>query len=246
MQNTQVGRSGPEGVHTVTRVVVVSGSGRYADPWHPFEETSAALASIARGLGWDAEVRPSEPDALLDLSDVDVVVVNSGGGDPAAPPEPDDAWAAAHASLGRFAAAGGGLVGVHTASNTFPDWPGWPDLLGGRWVRGESMHPERSIATFEAAPGMADHPLLAGIEAPAGLPALAGVPCVTCYDERYSRLTLGRESTPVLRHELGESYQTSAWLHGRVVYDGLGHDARSYESASRRRFVANALRFVAA
>lgn len=231
---------------TARRAVVVSGSGRYADPWHPFGETSAALAEIARELGWEAEVRPSEPASLLDLGGVDVVVVNSGGGDPDAPPAPDAAWAQAHAALGRFVSDGGGLLGVHTAANTFSDWPAWPSVLGGRWVRGESWHPERSLATFEAVPGTANHPLLAGIDPPVGLPALADTPCITCFDERYSRLTLAAASEPVLRHELGEAYETCAWTLGRVVYDGLGHDARSYESAARRRFVANALQFVAA
>lgn len=229
----------------VTRVVVFSGSGRYSDPWHPFEETSDALAGVARELGWDAEVRPSEPASLLELAGVDVLVVNAGGGDPSQPPQAEDAWAAAHASVGRFVADGKGVVGVHTAANTFPDWPQWPAILGGAWVRGTSWHPERSIATFEAVPGMAGHPLLAGLPAVADVPALAGTPCVTCYDERYSGLSVAPASEPVLRHELGEAYETCAWVNGRVVYDGLGHDARSYESASRRRFVANALRFAA-
>ena len=32
----------------VARVLIFSGAGRYADPWHPFEETTAASHSLTR------------------------------------------------------------------------------------------------------------------------------------------------------------------------------------------------------
>ena len=38
------------------RAVILSGSGRYADRWHRFDETSAALAGIVAGAGYRVEV----------------------------------------------------------------------------------------------------------------------------------------------------------------------------------------------
>ena len=38
-------------------------------------------------------------------------------------------------------ARGGGLLALHTAIICFDDWPGWKDILGGRWQWGRSSHP---------------------------------------------------------------------------------------------------------
>ena len=38
------------------RAVILSGSGRYADPWHRYDETSAALAGIIAGVGYRVDV----------------------------------------------------------------------------------------------------------------------------------------------------------------------------------------------
>ncbi|QIK73406.1 ThuA domain-containing protein [Propioniciclava coleopterorum] len=222
------------------RVLIFSGAGRYADPWHPFEETTAAIADVARGIGADVTINHSTPDAFASLADVDLVVVNAGGGDPHDRPAPEPVWDAAQAQLAEYLAAGGPLLGTHTAAAAFPDWPSWRELFGGAWVRGTSFHPERNYALFEATPDFVDHPIFAGIEAPAGLPALAGRPAVLCYDERYSAMVLGEDARPHLVHETGEKLEVCGWVTGdRIIYDGLGHNARSYESSSRRRLLAN-------
>ena len=224
----------------VARVLIFSGAGRYADPWHPFEETTPALASVVEELGHEVVVDRSTPQAFDALDAVDLVIVNSGGGDPAARPTPTPEWAQAHARLGAYLDAGGVLLGTHTAAAAFPDWSEWTPRFGGAWLRGTSFHPERNYALFEATPAFAAHPLFAGIEPPVGLPALAGVPSVLCYDERYSAMVLGPDARPHLVHETGEKTEVCGWLSGeRIIYDGLGHNARSYESATRRRLLAN-------
>jgi hypothetical protein len=40
----------------VTRSLLLSGAGRYADEWHDFAATSQRLASILAGLGHDVEI----------------------------------------------------------------------------------------------------------------------------------------------------------------------------------------------
>lgn len=211
----------------MSHIRILTGHGRYTDPWHPFSETSAAVATILESQGHAVDVRLDEPDALTGLGRVDLVVVNLGGNPPVTI-DPDPRWAAVQAEFGGWITGGGRVLGLHTASNAFPDWPEWPTLLGGQWVRGTSWHPERSVATFEPCPEAVDHPVWQGC-----------VP-VTCYDERYSALTLHPNSTPLVRHELGEEWQIMGWAKGdRVIYDGMGHDARSYASPSRARFLVN-------
>jgi hypothetical protein len=95
-------------------------------------------------------------------------------------------------------------------------------------VRGTSWHPKRCIATFGKAPGAEDYPVWTGLDV------------VTVYDERYSDLVVHEGSTPLIRHELSEEWQVMGWAHGdNVIYDGMGHDARSYSSPSHRKFLIN-------
>lgn len=230
---------------SVPRVLIFSGVGRHADIWHPFEETTAQIAEVAAEIGAQVEINRSTPDAFDDLSGVDVVVINSGGGDPDDRPRPDPQWDAAQAKLAAYLKAGGKLLGTHTAATAFYGWDEWAELFGGAWVRGTSHHPQRSYALFVATPAFADHPLFAGIQTPAGLPALDGRPAVLCYDERYSDLVLREGISPTMTHDLGGTEQVCGWLNGdRVIYDSLGHDARSYASQSRRRLLANELRYL--
>lgn len=213
----------------IRKARVFSGSGRYTDPWHPFAETSAAIAEVITGLGgWDVQVVQSEPESLTALDGVELLVINSGVGDPETLPGPDAAWARAHAELARWVERGGPVLGTHTAAATFPEWPKWPALLGGRWVRGRSMHPPRGFAAFDLA---SDHPVLRGLDS------------VEAYDERYSYLEPVGDIVPLLSHEHDGRTHVMAWIHEtdtvRVIYDGLGHGPESYESPSRRELLRN-------
>lgn len=213
---------------SASRIRIISGSGRYTDPWHPFADTSRAIAEIARDLGHDVELVDSEPESLTELAGVDLVVINVGG-NPKVTLDPDPAWARSFATFGTWLTAGNPVLGVHTASNAFPDWSAWPSLLGGQWIRGRSMHPERSEFTFLAAPGAADHP------------ALGGLTSVTAFDERYSYLDVQESSTPLLQQGFEDVDHVMGWVRtvGQpAIYDGLGHGPESYESADRRHLLA--------
>lgn len=131
---------------------VLSGHGRYTDPWHPFAEGSAAIREILEAVGHRVEVRDDDVSCLQELDALDLVVVNLGG-NVEVELEHDDEWAAAQHEFGQWIRGGGRVLAVHTAANSFPDWPEWPALLGGQWVRGTSWHPKRCIATFGKAPG---------------------------------------------------------------------------------------------
>jgi hypothetical protein len=51
--------------------LVISGSGLYADPWHPFPITSARIAYIVKGLGYSVDVTEDVEERLRDPGDSD-------------------------------------------------------------------------------------------------------------------------------------------------------------------------------
>ncbi|MEO7589551.1 MAG: ThuA domain-containing protein [Arachnia sp.] len=218
----------------MARVLVFSGSGPYADPWHPFAETSACVADVLRGAGHDVVVRDSDAGSLLDVGSFDLVVVNSGGRAEEADPAITAAWDPDHRALGLFHDGGGPILGLHTAVGTFPDWPGWAAIIGGRWGE-HSGHPAIDAATFRPAPGSRRHPVWDGLDS------------VVAFDERYSNLEVAASSTALVQHETDGILHTMGWLgSGKVLYDGLGHDARSYESADRCRLLLNEVQWLLA
>lgn len=211
----------------MARVLVFSGAGHYADPWHPFEETSAAVAVVLQEMGHQVVVRDSEPGSLRDLPQFDLLVVNSGGRTGEPDPAQTLAWSSDHQAVMEFHQSGSPILGLHTAVGTFPDLDGWASIIGGRWTA-DSFHPEMGMATFHPAAGASTHPIWTGLET---------VPVI---DERYSLLKLGDASVPVVQHTTDGTAHTMGWVAGKtVIYDGLGHDGRSYESEDRCRLLEN-------
>jgi type 1 glutamine amidotransferase len=226
----------PEPEH---RILVLAGRGRYEDPWHDHAATSHRLALLLAGLqvgGRPAsvDVRSTFPEALDDLGDVDLLVVNSGtssSGFHEAAIGHDAAWEPFHERLEAWARAGGRLLAVHQAANTFDDAPGWEAVLGGRWVEGTSTHPP--IGTARVALASGTHPVTEGLGA------------VEAFDERYCRLRVAPSSQVLgwVTDDAGERHPV-LWIAdahgGRTVYCGLGHDVRSYDSPSHRELLLRA------
>ena len=75
----------------MTRITLLEGAGRYADPWHPFSSTSSAIADELAALG--AVVRRTDiEDALSELHEPDrrpdLLVLNVGNAGEGTPPFP--------------------------------------------------------------------------------------------------------------------------------------------------------------
>lgn len=211
----------------MARILIASGVGPYADPWHPFEKTSPLIAEVLRGAGHEVEVRDTVPGSLLDLASFDLFVANAGGGiaDDGAPPS--DAFAADLESLKGYLADSGRVLSIHTSNGAFGQLPEWRAAVGGNWGA-DSWHPDISDAAFEPAPGAGGHPVWEGMEG------------VEAFDEKYSGLDIDDGVTPLVQHELEGRAEVMGWAVGdRVVFDGLGHDERSYASESRRRLLLN-------
>ena len=82
------------------------------------------------------------------------------------------------------------------------------------------MHPEQDLATILV--GAGTHPIVRGLAD------------FTVFDERYSYLHTNRDITVLCEHFTDGRLHPIVWAResglARVVYDGLGHDTRSYES----------------
>ena len=152
-------------------------------------------------------------------------------------------WALAFSEVGRQSIRahlqrGGALLAVHAASIAFDDWPGWGDILGGRWVWGQSGHPPFGTAEVQFLNGAAS-------------PLTAGLPDFQCEDEVYGSLWVAPDVTPLARARplKGADGGPGAWMPvlwtrnwqgGRVVYDALGHDAASLKHPVHKRLMKRA------
>ncbi|MWV58907.1 ThuA domain-containing protein [Rathayibacter sp. VKM Ac-2754] len=209
--------------------LLLSGVGRYADPWHPFAETSRALAGIVEEAGYDVEIAPDVDDALAALEHLpDLLVVNVG--------QPRDGEPSPAAGLTRYLRSGRPLLALHSSATSFTESDEWERTLGGRWVEGVSMHPEQgdTVVTVEEYPLVAD---------------LADF---SLNDERYSFLRVAADVQVLVTHEHDGVRHPLVWLReaadgrGRAAYDALGHDARSFDSPEHREILRRLISWVAA
>lgn len=234
------------------RAVVLSGG-----LTHDFPATTSCLAQLLEAAGLDVDVHTGTAgvdSALCALPGAALLVVNALRWSMTGPATPDryrDQAAAEGASpspaardaLAAHLAAGGGVLGMHTASICFDDWPGWGETLGGAWVWGRSHHPPlgpsvdvsvaRGSAARDAAP---PHPLVDGLDD------------FSVVDEVYSDLVLQPDVEALLTAPHPGTDAPAyplLWARehggGRVVYDALGHHPPSYEVPEHREIVRRAI-----
>ncbi len=232
----------------MARVLVLTGGPDHA---HDFSALGAALTWVIAGGGHEIVDVLDHPDVAaerLGSDDVDVLAINALRwrmlDDRYAPWR--DRWGyhtpeATRRAISDFVAAGGGLFGNHTASICFDDWPEWGDVLGGAWSWGHSSHPPPASVTVVVGERSGNrHPVTAS------LPSEFFVE-----DEVYGDLELRPGIDPLAhaRRTADDELQPIAWAHrfgeGRVVYDGLGHDARSLNQQDHVRLIRGAVDWVA-
>jgi type 1 glutamine amidotransferase len=205
--------------------------------FHPFSETSAELAALLAPLGIETEIFEDVDEAVDALAGAALFTVNAlrwrMAGEKYDPHRDEWAFSLAEPKRERvasFVAGGGGLLGIHTASICFDDWPGWGELLGAAWIWGTSHHPPPG--PFIAKPTAAGHPITRGIAA------------FEIEDEIYSALALEPDVVPLLASSEESGGQPLLWARavgrGRVVYDALGHDERALAHESHRRLLRRA------
>jgi hypothetical protein len=226
------------------RAVVLSGG-----LTHDFPATTSCLTALLGEQGLAAEVHTDVEAAFRALPGAGLLVVNAlrftmtGPGTPEryrrlAGAEGVGPSAAARAALTTHLRGGGGLLGLHTASICFDDWPEWGDALGGAWNWGRSIHPPLGPPVPVAV--TAGHPLVDGVDG------------FTIVDEVYGDLDLRPGVTGLLSAaQPGRPgpAQPLLWAHdhggGRVVYDALGHHPASYQVPAHAEIVRRAIRWTA-
>jgi type 1 glutamine amidotransferase len=218
------------------KVTVLSGSGRYQDEWHDYTATSVEVARVLEAMDLEVAVRAFKPQGVVaEVPDADLVVVNAGAGEfHASSDGPAEAWVEAFQALRDYRARRGPVLALHAAAMTLDGLDEWPGWMGGRWVRGRSMHPpigEASVLVSDP-----DHPITTGL-AP-----------FTVLDERYSHLDRSPAAHVLLHHELEGTEQPLVWVMeqdgGRTVYDALGHDARAFASPARTDLLQREVRWL--
>lgn len=214
------------------RVVIATGTGRYADPWHPYPATSARIAQILRADGWDAVVDDDVDHALAHLDDADLLIVNAGdpwrnGGEPHADP-------AAAAGLADAIARGIGLIGVHAALSSLRDHPAWREAIGGEWVPDVSWHPpigDARVRVIDTHHAITD-----------------GMPQLDVFDERYSDLVVDAGAQVLAVHDVEGAEHPAVWVREqptRAVVSSLGHDEHAYDSPELATLLQRAARWAA-
>jgi len=178
----------------------------------------SALRMLARAQSWQLTAT-EDPSAFSDsgLASFDVVVFLSTSGDVLDPNQ--------QAALENFVRAGGGWVGIHSASDTEYDWPFYGGLVGAYF----RAHPEVQEA-------------LVRVET-AAHPATSAFPATfRRTDEWYAFAANPRPNVTVLLTLDESSYAPEgasmgadhpiAWFHtyegGRAFYTAMGHTRESY------------------
>lgn len=207
------------------RATIASGAGRYADPWHPFDETSACLAAILKDAGFTVTIDDDVDHAMSSLTDIDLLCVNAG-----------DSWRstevhlpAPSSAIDGFSAAldrGIGVLALHCAASSLRDYPEWAPAIGRMWVPGLSFHPPADLTSISSGK----------------LPDGRTVDGFDIFDERYCRLQeIGRSHTVCTHPGDQGGTEPTAWVRevgrSRVAVDLLGHDRRSFEAAGHRELL---------
>lgn len=204
---------------TSREALVISGGGRFGDPWHKFADTSAALATSLRDRGYRVKVSADADASLAELRSgrlPSLLVVNIGWYGPECFSEPaaDGLVSALQHRLP--------MLLVHSTLTAFPDWPLWREIAGGGWTPGTTYHPDYAPGVALADP---DHPLTAGLDR------------LAISDERYAQMWVDETSSVFLEHEEGGQRHpigwTRAWGASPIAADALGHDAGSYRALGR-------------
>jgi type 1 glutamine amidotransferase len=211
--------------------LIISGSGPYADPWHPFPITSARIADIVNSLGCSVVVTEEVEERLRDPGDCRLLIINIGN---PAQPRSADVIEQARAGLENHLNAGRALLGMHSSITSLTTMPEWRRILGGTWIRGHSMHPPKGLAAILLA--TTEHPITA---------SLADLVVI---DERYSYLETEPDITVLYEHDHAGLRHPLVWTRqndqARVVYDGLGHDAASYDSLGHQTLLSSSVRWL--
>jgi uncharacterized protein len=220
----------------------------YGGIFHPFKDSSKALAAQLNQVGIESEITDDIEAGLEQLATgcFHLLTINALRWNMEAEKYDPyrDEWRFCLSASGRkiiddFVSNGGGLIGLHTASICFEDWPTWSHILGAAWDWGHSFHPP--AGAVDVIINDSAHPLTKG------LPDFS-----IDYDEIYHQLKMETDVKCLLSAKANDDDgpQPLLWARdygqGRVVYDALGHDANSVNHPLHSTILKRAARWVLA
>ena len=140
---------------------------------------------------------------------------------------------------------GVGLVVTHHALVSYPDWPDYERIIGGKYLKKE----EREGSKVWPASGYKhDEEIPVQIVAPMH-PVTSGLKDFTIHDEIYTNFRVQPDVIPLITTTHPLSGKPLAWTRtqgkSRVVYLLLGHDHAAYENPNYRRLLAQSIRWTA-
>jgi len=221
----------------VARALILSGG-----VTHDFPALNAELSGLFGELGLEATVTEDFEGALTNLAGIDLLVVNMLRWTMQVERYADqrEQWGLspspqARAAITDHVADGGRLLTFHAATICFDDWPEWKDLIGARWVWGQSSHPP--FGPITARVHAERHPIVAGLPTSFALD-----------DEAYGFLDRTDDVVGLVESEHGGTVHPLVWARdfgsGRVVHDALGHSPDSFRVPAHRRLVTQAVRWL--
>ena len=216
----------------------------YSDGYrHPFAESSAALASIAQGIGLRSSITASLAEAMKLVSvRRSILAVNAlrWSMTQAERHAADRAeWGALlddadMALIAGHVTGGGSLLALHTAVICWDNQPSWIALLGGGWNWDNSFHPPLGAVTADLTP--------------AGATISKGERCLTLTDEVYHNMGLASDCEVLASADAGHGPVPVIWrrMHGtgKIAVDTLGHDGASLQHPAHAAILAGLLEWL--
>ena len=207
--------------------------------FHPFKESSHALEKILLKEGIESEITEDIEYGLkkIDEGYYDLLTIyalrwSMKSGSKYKPYR--NQWefnisASGQKYIHKFLKKGGGIFGLHTAAICFDQWKDWISILGGKWIWGKSGHLPFGVVNtrIEAI----KHPITKNIKP------------FDIEDEVFADLKIAKDITPLLSAQVEgqEKWYPVLWArnfsNGRIVYDALGHDARSINHPEHAKII---------
>jgi len=140
-----------------------------------------------------------------------------------------------------FVRSGHGFIGVHSATDTFYEWPDYGELIGG-YFDGHPWHQTVRIKVADAANALVS-------SLPSAFEVMDEIYQIRSFDERSSRVLLRLDDTSVdlsrdgvHRHPYGWPLAwTRSYGEGRVFYTALGHEAGAWRDPRYQQLLRNAI-----
>jgi type 1 glutamine amidotransferase len=198
----------------------------------------AAIKAMAERDGM-AVTTSEDPDVFSTggLRGIDAIVLI---GNTTKPDDPASEWfvGARRDALQAFVHRGGGIVGIHAASDSHYRWPWYGRMIGAWFTRHPKGTPEGTVTVVDPA-----HPATKGLT-----PQLKRVDEWYYFDDYDPRLHVLVTLDPGSIGEQDANPNPMSWSHsfegGRVFYTAMGHTAESFSEPWFMTHLRNGLKWV--